>query len=118
MGRSKTEKEKQPSALKSTVVDTSQSFKISSDVNVETSDKVVGPSVTPQQPKKKTIKLENVVKDALVPVYNSQRVTVIDSEVYASGQKIGEIPSSSDVTQGVGKIQKVDKVSGEVWIRI
>lgn len=118
MGRSRKEKVKQPSALKSTTVDTSQSFKINPDVNVETSDKVVGPSINPQKPKKKTIKLEDVVKDALVPVYNSQRVTVVDSEVYASGQLIGRIPSSSDVTQGVGKIHKVDKVAGEVWIRI
>jgi hypothetical protein len=118
MGRSRRENKNQPKALSSTNHTVSNTLKSDADVNVDTSDKTVGPSIAPSKPKKVTIKLEDVVKDALVSVYNSQRVSVSDSEVYASGQMIGRIPSSSDVTQGTGKIYKVDKVTVEVWIRI
>lgn len=67
---------------------------------------------------KKIIKLVDVVVSTIPSIYAGQAITVTDGEVYAKGIYVGRVPERTGVTQGNGKIHKLDSETGEVWIKI
>jgi hypothetical protein len=72
----------------------------------------------PKNSKEKIIKLVDVVESTVNSLHLGQAVSIVDSEVYLSSNKIGRVPQNSKMQNGNGVIRKILVASHEVWIAV